>query len=168
MFATKYQNNIPYIVVRKEDAASDSRLTQEGNNGRKILANLIRPEKSEHIRHTEWQSLTGPGDKSQILETGCGGVEVGTFNEKTKQDCHKHVISTEICVVLEGTMNIRMKERDIVRLEAGDEIAVLPGTAHEVLHNSGDTFLTRVHSINCHGDDDKYVKNNSKWERKPR
>ena len=43
----------------------------------------------------------------------------------------------------------------------GDEIVILPGAIHEVI-NKGIPFLTRVHVINCHGQD-KYIEENGVW-----
>ena len=145
-------HSITHVIIRKEKAASDERLSKPNKNGRKILANKIRPDKSLPIQKPEWDPPK-PGEKSQILETGRGGLEVATFNEKTSQKPHKHLIATEIYIVLAGEMQIRI-EGKIVNLRQGDEIVVLPGTTHEII--STGTFLARVHSVNCHGDNDKY------------
>jgi hypothetical protein len=59
-------------------------------------------------------------------------------------------------------MRMRLDDRVIVNLAAGDEIIVFPGTIHEVLPE-GTEFTARVHSINCYGDKDKYVKRPEGW-----
>lgn len=160
---------ISYIVLKKDNVKADWKLhVQSNNNGRKVLVNGIYPSKESHIQVPEWKP--GPKtdkipvpekDKTPVLETGFGGIEVATFTHEAGQDCHKHLIGTEIYTVLEGTMWMKV-DQTLVTLEAGDEIIVLPNTVHEVLHEvlpdgTPVPFLTRVHSINCHGDRDKYV-----------
>ena len=156
---------ISHLVLRKEKVKADWKLhvqPEEENNGRKVLVNEIYISKEFHAQETEWE----PGsqtDKSPVFETGFGGVEVSTFTNEAGQDCHKHLIATEIYTVLEGRMRMRIDETDPpLMLESGDEVIILPNTVHEVLPGS-DSFLTRVHSINCYGDRDKYVKRNGKW-----
>jgi quercetin dioxygenase-like cupin family protein len=89
-------------------------------------------------------------------------VEVASFTEQAGQDRHKHLVGTEIYTVIEGTMAIRIGDKDNVILEAGDEVVILPGTVHQVLESSA-PFLTRVHAINCHGLRDKYVEEEGVW-----
>ena len=156
---------ISHLVLRKEQVKADWKLRvqpKEKNNGRKVLVNEIYLSKEFHAQETEWK----PGlqtDKSPVFETGAGGVEVSTFTHEAGQDCHKHLIATEIYTVLEGRMQMRIDETEPpLMLEAGDEVVILPNTVHEVLPD-GDSFLTRVHSINCYGDRDKYVRSNGKW-----
>ncbi|MGA9770756.1 MAG: hypothetical protein WBV94_17070 [Blastocatellia bacterium] len=156
---------ISHLVLRKENVKADWRLCvrpREKNNGRKVLVNEIYLSKEAHAREAEW--VPGPEtDKSPVFETGFGGVEIATFTHEAGQDCHKHLIATEIYTVLEGRMQIRVEELDpSLTLEAGDEIIILPDTVHEVLAD-GNSFLTRVHSINCYGDRDKYVRRNGEW-----
>jgi quercetin dioxygenase-like cupin family protein len=154
---------ISHIVLKKDNVKADWRLhiqPKEKNNGRKVLVNEIYPSKESHIQVPVWK----PGaetDKTPVLETGFGGVEVATFTHEAGQDCHKHFIGMEIYTVLEGTMRMEV-DQTLVTLEAGDEIIVLPNTVHEVLPD-GTPFLTRVHSINCYGDRDKYVDRNGEW-----
>lgn len=156
---------VSYLVLRKEQVKADWRLRVrpgEKNNGRKVLVNEIYLSKEVHTQETEWK----PGlqtDKSPVFETGFGGLEVAIFTQEAGQDCHKHLIATEIYTVLEGRMQMRIDETDPpLTLEAGDEIIILPNTAHEVLPD-GNSFLARVHSINCYGDRDKYVRRNGEW-----
>ena len=159
------RERISHLVLRKESVKADWRLyvrPKESNNGRKVLVNEIYPSSEAHAQEAEWASGSQT-DKSPVFETGFGGLEVATFTHEAGQDCHKHLIATEIYTVLEGRMQIRVEEMEPpLVLEAGDEIIILPNTVHEVLAN-GDSFLTRVHSINCYGDRDKYVRRNGEW-----
>jgi len=156
---------VSHIVLRIKNVKEDWKLNvqpKEKNNGRKVLVNEIYKKTEIHISDPEWT----PGsetDPTPVFETGIGGIEIATFTNKAGQDCHKHRIATEIYTVLEGTMQMRINEKDPpISLKAGDEIIVLPNTVHEVL--TGDTsFLTRVHSINCHGNRDRYIKKNDEW-----
>lgn len=156
---------ISHLVLRKEQVKADWKLRarrERKNNGRKVFVNQIYPSKEFHARETEWK----PGsqtDKSPVFETGPGGIEISTFTHEAGQDCHKHLIATEIYTVLEGRMRMRIDETDPpLTLEAGDEVVILPDTVHEVLSGQ-DSFLTRIHAINCYGNSDKYVRRNGEW-----
>jgi mannose-6-phosphate isomerase-like protein (cupin superfamily) len=145
---------IRHVILRKDVVKRDWK------NGRKVLVNEIYPKTEKPIENAEWEF--GPqGGHTPVLETGYGGVEVGTFTEKTSQDRHRHLACTEIYTVIEGTMTITIGDEDIV-LQSGDEIIVLPGVIHKVLDNKK-SFLTRVHAINCHGTRDKYIEKNGVW-----
>lgn len=161
MVITKYQNNVSNIIIRKQKAIDDYKLKQNNNNGRKVLAIAIHEKTEQHIQNPEWEPALDEKAKTPILETGYGGLEVATFNQKAKQDSHKHLIGTEIYIVLEGLMKIKVNNNEIHQLKQGDEIIILPGTIHEVLREG--KFLTRVHLINCHGDKDKYINFNGQW-----
>ena len=156
----------PYLVLRKEAAKADWKLRSRPgakNNGRKVLVNRLYDLTEEHAQSPEWEA--GPeGGKTPVVETGAGGLEVSTFTHEAAQDCHKHEAATEIYVVLEGRMRMRLGEAGgPVVLAAGDELIVLPGTAHEVLPEEGEPFLARVHTVNHHGGGDKYVKRGGEW-----
>lgn len=152
-----------HIVLRKSIVCQDWRIhikPRDKNNGRKVLVNEMRPSKETQIHEPEWKP--GPQEgQTPVLETGYGGVEVASFNQKAGQDRHKHLTSTEIYTVLEGKIKIRVNDEELL-LDAGDEIIVLPGTVHEVL-DSGTEFLVRLHAIDCHGDRDKYVSQGGAW-----
>jgi quercetin dioxygenase-like cupin family protein len=60
-------------------------------------------------------------------------------------------------------MSIKIGNNPAIDLGCGDEIIVLPGTVHEVISNETTSFLTRVHSVNCHGDRDKYMRKKGIW-----
>jgi quercetin dioxygenase-like cupin family protein len=155
---------ISHLVLKKEYVNSDWKLhvPKENNNGRKHVVNEIYPKKEVPAQEFEWRP-NPEMDRTPVLVTGLGGVEVATFTHEAGQDCHKHLIATEIYTVLEGTMLMRIDEKNPpLKLEAGDEVVVLPNTVHEVLPE-GTSFLTRVHSINCYGDRDKYVKRDGEW-----
>jgi quercetin dioxygenase-like cupin family protein len=154
------RQDVPFIVVRKERVRQDPWLAVHGNNGRKVLVNHMYPTEEEPLQDTEWHL---GNDRVPVLETGIGGIEVATFTQTARQDCHKHLVGTEIYTVLEGEMSICLEEDSEVKLEAGDELIVLPGTVHEVLAK-GKQFLARLHSINCHGKQDKYVRGRVGWQ----
>ena len=155
---------VPYIVLKKTLLEADWKLSvqpREKNNGRKVLVNELYPAKEIDAQDREW--APGPEtDKTPVVVTGIGGVEVATFTHEAGQDCHKHLIGTETYTVLDGVMRMRLEEQVIVELQVGDEIVIFPGTVHEVV-TDGVRFLTRVHSINCYGDKDKYVKREQDW-----
>lgn len=158
----------PYLLLRGAAARADWKLRPRPgarNNGRKVLVNRIYEATEEPARRTVWEA--GPeGGKTPVVETGAGGLEVSTFTHEAAQDCHKHLAATEIYTVLEGTMRIRLGEPgETVVLGAGDEVIVMPGTAHEVLTDAAAPFLARVHAVNCGGDADKYVRSGGEWRR---
>jgi quercetin dioxygenase-like cupin family protein len=154
---------ITHLILKKHHAGSDWKLHVEprtGNNGRKVLVNGMYADRERHAAEPEWEP--GPRDgKTPVVETGRGGLEISTFTHEAGQDCHKHLLGTEIYTVLEGSMAIRLEDKEIV-LEQGDEVVVFPGTVHEVL-DRGAEFLARVHSFNCYGDEDKYVLVDREW-----
>lgn len=154
---------ISHIILRKKVVWQDLKTMElKGKtNGRRVLVNEIRTETEKPIESPEWE-CPALGHRIPVLETGYGGIEIGTFTEKAQQDCHKHLICTEIYTVIEGSMTIKMGKKDEVVLTSGDEIIVLPGTVHEVVPK-GTTFLTRVHAINCYGTRDKYIEQNGVW-----
>ena len=158
-------NLVPYLVLGKTEVEADWKLhvlPKVKNNGRKVLVNEIYPKTEVEAIKNEWNSVPLP-DKTPVVVTGIGGIEVATFTQEAGQDCHKHLIGTEIYTVLSGEMKIRLNEEEPpVTLSQGDEIVIFPGTVHEVLPE-GSQFLTRVHSINCYGDKDKYVKKGQNW-----
>ncbi|CAG0936431.1 hypothetical protein TFLX_05304 [Thermoflexales bacterium] len=156
------ENNIPYVVIRKNMVKSDQKLQQSQNNGRKIFAITLYETKEKPIQEPEWKPSHDEQEKTPIVVTGSGGLEVATFTQHSKQDAHKHVLGTEIFTVLEGEMEIVIDEKEHLTLAEGDEIILLPGTIHEILPHG--QFLVRVHCVDCHGVKDKYVKKNGEWK----
>jgi quercetin dioxygenase-like cupin family protein len=161
------KSTISHVILRKHIVETDWRiwvLPKEKNNGRKVLVNEILREAERPIDDPEWkpEPPPPPAGHTPVLETGYGGVEVATFTEKAGQDRHKHLASMEIYTILEGTMTIRIEDKQDVILQAGDEVVILPGVVREVL-DKGTSFLTRLHAINCHGLRDKYVEEKSVW-----
>jgi hypothetical protein len=141
-----------------ELTGGENKLGKKDNNGRKILARSIKTEFGEFmIENPIWRAPA-------IYPTGDGGLEVSTFTEFSAQDRHKHEKGIEIYTVLEGTLQIYINDI-LITLHATDEVVILPKTVHEVVRtehrdrNSSENFrlLVRVHSINCHGEHDKYV-----------
>jgi quercetin dioxygenase-like cupin family protein len=151
---------IPYLIVRLAGVLSDTKLFLPDNNGRKFLVNRLRPEKEVPAKKPLWKSRAQPC-RTPVVQTGKGGLEVATFSQAAKQVRHKHLRGTECYTVLKGRMAMRLDNGRPVVLRAGDELIVFPGTAHEIL-NKG-KFLARVHSIDCFGNSDKYVKKNGTW-----
>jgi quercetin dioxygenase-like cupin family protein len=160
------QSSVPYVVISlenvKRDGHSDNyylrKLESPGNNGRKIFATSIMPQKGEVLIDKE--SWTAPS----IFPTGNGGIEIATFTEHSCQDRHRHDRATEIYTVLKGQMSFYINDKEIPALHDGDEIVILPGTIHQVRKSplaleKKDEFelIVRVHSISCYGEDDKYV-----------
>lgn len=154
---------VGHVILRKDIVKSDWKIAvvpKENNNGRKVLVNEIFPNAERPINDPEWKPEPPPPEgHTPVLETGYGGVEIATFTEKASQDRHKHFACMEIYTVLEGTITIRIGDKQDIVLQTGDEIVVLPGVVHEVL-DKGTSFLTRVHAINCYGPRDKYVEEN--------
>ena len=153
MSTDKEKSDLPYIWVRKLDAKADFRMLEEGNNGRRVVALKIMPDFSLPLRSRRWQPPL-EDEKSWIYESGDKRFEISTFNQLTGQDRHYHKDATEIYTVLDGQMSIWV-ENDIIALDQGDEIIIFPYTWHQVL--GSDKFLARVHTINCHGESDKYT-----------
>lgn len=158
---------VPYILIKKEHVVADgekyngiNKLNTPGNNGRKIVATEVLSRLGEReISNPVWEV-------PYILPTGPGGFEIATFTEYSRQDRHKHLQGTEIYTVLKGPLDIYIDDKGPVRVNALDQILLVPGTIHEVVQNKivpcnlqEDSFclLVRVVSINCHGDEDKYV-----------
>jgi len=162
MFQTIYKNCVTHVIIKFSDVIRDDKLKLPNNNGRKILANKIYKEKEYHITDINWTPDFNADKKTPILEVGCGGVELATFTHTAKQNKHLHLIGTEIYTVLSGSMCIEINGI-LYKLEEKDEIVILPGTIHKVLQDEHNEFVTRVHSINCHGDNDKYVEVNGEW-----
>jgi mannose-6-phosphate isomerase-like protein (cupin superfamily) len=149
---------VSHVIIRKGEVEKDC----NNNEGRRILVTEIRCDSEKPIENPEWKPEF---PKSTVLVTGRGGIEVSTFNQTKKDHVrHKHLICTEIYTVLEGTMAIKIgDEPEPVKLSCGDEIIVLPDTIHEVVSDEKITFLTRVHSIKCYGEADKYTEENGVW-----
>lgn len=170
MFKTIYQNNVSHVIIKYADAINDQKLSLSGNNGRKVLVNEIYENKEHHIQKgldtsypdfVIWKPEPNTEGKIPVLEVGYGGVEVATFTEHAKQDRHKHLLGIEIYTVLTGKMRIKINDNEI-ELNEKDEVVILSGTIHEVIPDG--KFVTRVHSINCQGDNDKYIEEHGEWK----
>jgi quercetin dioxygenase-like cupin family protein len=149
-----------FLVITRREAAADKKLRSRGNNGRKVLVNDLYPDREKPALSALWKSANAPA-KTPVVETGKGGIEITTFTQTAKQDRHKHLRGTECYVVLRGRMKIRLDEGQPLVLSAGDECVIFPGTVHEII--PAGKFLTRVHSIDCYGTDDKYVEKDGSW-----
>jgi quercetin dioxygenase-like cupin family protein len=158
-------NGVSFLVLRKGVVKDDWKLAlpEEQNNGRKHVVTQPWSDRERTATLSEWAPgavYTGTpltdGEKTPVLTTGPGGIEIATCDERAGQDRHLHRLGTECYTVLEGTLHILINDEGPVELHAGDELVVLPGTVHQVARTS-DPFLVRVHATRCYGDDDKYV-----------
>lgn len=163
---------VPYVLVTRffvelDAGPAGNKLGKADNNGRKILATDVMSKFGEvEINDPLWRVPA-------VLPTGLGGLEVATFTEFAGQDRHKHGVSTEIYTVLKGTMLIYINDEGPHELNAMDEVIIFPGTIHEVVQKKrrardpgeGFELLVRVHALNCHGVDDKFVQlaPNDEW-----
>ncbi|ABM03496.1 hypothetical protein Ping_1710 [Psychromonas ingrahamii 37] len=165
---------VSHVLITRQHAEKDAemigqknKLEEANNNGRKIFATRIMPDFGEElITESLWKAPS-------VLPTGKGGLELATFTEYSAQDRHKHQRGIEIYTVLKGIMQIYINDTGPHLLHAGDEIVILPGTIHEVIqqkHSDRDKeaafeLIVRVHSVYCHGAEDKYaqLKSNGPW-----
>ena len=172
---TQDSHSVPCVIIRKEYVLLDSEITdsenklgKQSNNGRKILATEVKEQFGEQqIAHPVWKV-------PYVFPTGHGGIEVATFTEYASQDRHKHLKGTEIYTVLKGTLEIYINDEGPYILNELDEVVIFPGTIHEVVQQCRESrknyqnfgSLIRVHSINCFGEDDKYVQlsQDSEWK----
>jgi mannose-6-phosphate isomerase-like protein (cupin superfamily) len=147
-----------HIILKKREVKKDPKI----DKGRRISVTEIRCDSEKPIVTPMWKYEF---PKCPVLIVGLGGTEISTFNEKTCQERHKHLICTEIYTVLEGKMAIKVEDNpEPIDLGCGDEIIVLPGTIHEVVMNKDTESLVRVHAINCYGNADKYwMDANGRW-----
>ena len=156
---------VPFVLILRNHVERDAELTggenklgKKGNNGRRILATSVWTESGEFaISEPIWKVPA-------VYPTGDGGLEVSTFTEFSGQDRHMHRKGIEIYTVLKGTLQIYIDDQ-LLTLHSMDEVVILPNAIHEVVQTQhrdrppGESFglLVRVHSINCHGEFDKYV-----------
>jgi len=153
---------IDHLILRMDVVQRDWKLAKTDggrNNGRKHLVKTLWPAKERPAITPEW-SFDPEDGLTPVLETGEGGIEIATFTEDAVQDRHKHLVSTEIYIVLRGTLKMLINDGEPVELSAGDEVIVLPGTIHEILRtspNEKSNLLVRVHALNAQGDNDKFV-----------
>lgn len=164
-----YKNGVSHMIIRYSDAINDPKLKLANNNGRKFLVNEIYEDRECHIQEGLDSSYPdfviwkpNYADKVPILKVGFGGTEVATFTEQAKQDRHKHLLGIEFYTILEGTMKIKIDDKEI-ELNEKDEAIILPNTIHEIIAENS-KFVTRVHSANCYGDNDKYIEVDGKWK----
>jgi mannose-6-phosphate isomerase-like protein (cupin superfamily) len=162
----QYKPTVSHVIIRLQnahtdacpDGCTDRKLEIPGNNGRKIFATSVMPQKGEIVIDNETWSAPA------VYPTGDGGIEIANVTEFCSQDRHMHNRATEIYTVLKGQLGLFINDKEIPVLNEGDEIVVLPGTVHQVCKPScslekKESFdlLVRVHSICCYGEDDKYV-----------
>jgi len=152
LFASAEKNRLSYLLVNKANVATDRRLKDNNNTGRRIIARELKGL-SVATPSTLWLPPT-KNAPSWVIPTGEGGFEMSTCNELTAQDRHFHKMAIEIYSVLEGRMIIMVNDRRL-SLEVGDEVVIFPRTIHEVLQEG--EFITRVLAINARSDDKTIV-----------
>lgn len=117
-----------------------------------VVTNLYEAKEVE-ATHSLWR----PPEKGELCQVVVAeNWEMATFNEVADQDRHYHARGTEIYIVLDGGMWIKVGD-DLHHLGIGDTIIVNPGTVHEVIRKDGEDFLARVITMDCGGPDDKFV-----------
>lgn len=156
---SKNETAVRFVVIERSRAERDQKLGLPDNNGRKVCATSVMEQFGERkINDALW-------DVGAVLPTGNGSFEVSTFSEYSGQDRHMHKTGTEIYTVIRGRLFVWIDDADLVTLEAGDEIVILPETVHQVVQQKRGSasagaeyeLLVRVHSLDCRGADDKFV-----------
>lgn len=148
--------SLPALLITLEAVKQDTAIQTGGRGARKILVTELYPQHEDEATKIEWMPASA-FEKCPVLVTP--DIEVAIFTQHAAQDRHRHHNGTEFYSVIEGRMAIEIGERTYV-LEAGDMIAVLPGTVHQVMPDET-TFLCRVISVNCGGIADKYIEKQS-------
>jgi quercetin dioxygenase-like cupin family protein len=134
-----------------EETRRDPALQTRGE--RKLLVASIRLDSEEEASEVIWSHETLSGKcPVQLMK----GAESAVFTQLAKQTRHKHMIGTEIYLLLHGRMSIEVDGAEY-HMKAGDMIVVNPGSFHEVKRQ--DEFLCRVVTANSGGPQDKYEYN---------
>ena len=144
----------PAFLVRKEDSKEDlgNRRRIDGRNDRKLLVTKIYDKAEKPADKVVWEP---PEERPKCPVQEMDDTEIAVFNQYAEQDCHYHILGTEVYMVLEGVVEIEV-DSETYLLSAGDMIVVNPGTKHEVKPNENKPFLCRVVTVNCHGKKDRY------------
>ena len=145
-------NQLPALLVRMRDLASDPALGEGGRGARKVLVTELYEGSEREAQEVTWQPpLDGAKCPVQLTQD----LKIGFFTERALQDRHCHRQGTEIYWLLKGRVAIEVEGRDY-GLVAGDALVVNPGAVHEV-KAGGEPFLCGVIQANCGGTDDKFV-----------
>ncbi|HUU83383.1 MAG TPA: cupin domain-containing protein [Phycisphaerae bacterium] len=132
------------LFVSLEETKRDPALTTRGD--RKLLVTEVYAGKEIEATEATWRQAV-PCPVMLMKDT-----ESGVFTQVAKQTRHRHMIGTEIYLLLEGSMQIDVDE-DEHTLREGDMIVVPPGALHEVRREG--SFLCRVITVNCGGPKDR-------------
>ncbi|MGO9145744.1 MAG: cupin domain-containing protein [Desulfomonilia bacterium] len=131
-----------------EETKRDPALQTRGE--RKLLVTSVRADKEEEATEVVWSHATLSG-KCPVQLTK--GTESAVFTQLAKQTRHRHMMGTEIYLLLEGRMSIDVEGTEY-RMKEGDMIVVNPGSFHEVKREG--EFLCRVVTAISGGPQDKY------------
>lgn len=136
------------LFITLEETRRDPALQKRGE--RKLLVTHIRTDTEEEATEVVWSHLTLSGKcPVQLMK----GAESAVFTQLAKQTRHRHMIGTEIYLLLWGRMNIEVEGTEY-RMKEGDMIVVNPTSFHEVKREG--EFLCRVVTANSGGQQDKY------------
>lgn len=136
------------LFVSLESVRTDPALQKRGD--RKIMVTELYPAGERLATEVHWQPVAAPGKCPVQL---MADTEVAVFNETAKQSRHCHRSSTQLYSVLEGSMLIEVEGAEY-HLAPGDLLVVNPGACHEVRRQG--RFLSRVVTVNCGGNADKF------------
>ena len=138
----------PALFITLEETRRDPALQTRGE--RKLLVTKVRTDTEEEATEVVWCHKTLSGKcPVQLVK----GVESAVFTQVAKQTRHRHMIGTEIYLLLRGRMSIEVEGVEY-RMKEGDMIVVNPGSLHEVKREG--EFLCRVVTANSGGQQDKY------------
>jgi len=139
------------LKVAVNELKSDPALASGERGARKIIVTKIYKDKEKESDTQIWTAPL-PGQECQVLRMS--NTEMAFFNQQAEQDRHYHKESTEIYMVIEGTLIIEV-EGKTYDLKQGDTMIVHPFSIHEV-KTKNDPFLCRVITLNCRGEEDKF------------
>ncbi len=142
-------SNVPALYVRI-DALRDDPALQPGRRGARKLS-VTKLYKTEcEAKDPIWRA-----DPEQCPVQVMQDTEIAVFTHHATQDRHYHKVGTEIYMAMFGTVLIEAKGVNYP-LETGDMLIVNPGVVHEV-KPSGTEFMCRVVTLQCKGDQDKFI-----------
>jgi mannose-6-phosphate isomerase-like protein (cupin superfamily) len=140
--------NPPAVLFTLQAARNDPALQARG--ARKLLVTEIYPAKEEPAADSYWRHDSGSGKCPVLLMPD---AESAVFTQLARQTRHRHLVGTEIYLLLEGRMSIEVEGVDYT-LAPGDALVVQPGAYHEVRREG--EFLCRVFTLHCGGAQDRH------------
>ena len=138
---------VPVANIKK-----DSVLKKGQRGARKIIVTNIWKRQEKETKSDLWRS---PRGKGKCPVWWMSNAEMAVFNQYTAQDRHYHKEGTEIYIVMEGRFIIEIDWKTY-RLVSEDSIIVPPFSVHQVI-NKRNKYLCRVVTLNCRGDQDKFI-----------